>query len=242
MVVLKRLEDAEADGDPIYGVIEASGVNQDGASNGITAPNGEAQAQLICDTYRKFAIDPSQISYVEAHGTGTRLGDPVEANALIRAFRRFTDAQGYCALGSAKANLGHAAAGAGVIGLIKILLSMRHRRLPAMPGFERLNPLIELEGSPFHINRQAIDWQPSGGGRLLAALNSFGHSGTNAHLVIGEYQAEQAGAGVPRRLRSAGLSRCQPRPPTACGTMRGHWHAGWTSACRRRKGCWPTSL
>ncbi|WP_158014448.1 SDR family NAD(P)-dependent oxidoreductase [Ralstonia solanacearum] len=197
MVVLKRLEDAEADGDPIYGVIEASGVNQDGASNGITAPNGEAQAQLICDTYRKFAINPSQISYVEAHGTGTRLGDPVEANALIRAFRRFTDAQGYCALGSAKANLGHAAAGAGVIGLIKILLSMRHRRLPAMPGFERLNPLIELEGSPFHINRQAIDWQPSGGGRLLAALNSFGHSGTNAHLVIGEYQAEQAGGRCP---------------------------------------------
>ncbi|MHA6907973.1 SDR family NAD(P)-dependent oxidoreductase [Ralstonia pseudosolanacearum] len=192
MVVLKRLEDAEADGDPIYGVIEASGVNQDGASNGITAPNGEAQERLICETYRKFAIDPAQISYVEAHGTGTRLGDPVEANALIRAFRRFTDAQGYCVLGSAKASLGHAAAGAGVIGLIKILLSMRHRMLPAMPGFERLNPLIELEGSPFHINRQAIDWRPSGGDRLLSALNAFGHSGTNAHLVIGEYLAGQA--------------------------------------------------
>ncbi|WP_338862075.1 SDR family NAD(P)-dependent oxidoreductase [Mycetohabitans rhizoxinica] len=193
MVVLKRLEDAEADGDPIYGVIEASAVNQDGSSNGITAPNGDAQEQLIRDTYRKFAIDPSQISYVEAHGTGTRLGDPVEANALIRAFRQFTDARGYCVLGSAKANLGHAAAGAGVIGLIKILLSMRHRKLPAMPGFERLNPLIELEGSPFYINHQAIDWQPTGGKRLLSALNAFGHSGTNAHLVIGEYQARQVG-------------------------------------------------
>lgn len=202
MVVLKRLEDAEADGDPIYGVIEASGVNQDGASNGITAPNGEAQEQLIRDTWQKFGIDPAQISYVEAHGTGTRLGDPVEANALIRAFRGFTEAQGFCVLGSAKANLGHAAAAAGVIGLIKVLLSMEQRRLPAMPGFERINPLIELEGSPFSINRQALDWQPVGGERLMAALNSFGHSGTNAHLVIGDYPS---------------LSHAQPRamPPAA---------------------------
>ena len=190
MVVLKRLEDAEADGDPIHGVIEASGINQDGLSNGITAPNGEAQEQLLRDTWHKFAIDPEQISYVEAHGTGTRLGDPVEANALIRAFRSFTEARGYCVLGSAKANLGHAAAAAGVIGLVKVLLSIRQRTLPAMPGFTCLNPLIELEHSPFYINRQAQDWQASGGTRLLAALNSFGHSGTNAHLVVGEYQGQ----------------------------------------------------
>ncbi|TFF02915.1 SDR family NAD(P)-dependent oxidoreductase [Pseudomonas sp. BCA14] len=188
MVVLKRLEDAEAAGDPIYAVIEASGVNQDGASNGITAPNGDAQEQLLRDTWHKFGVDPAQISYVEAHGTGTRLGDPVEANALIRAFRAFTDAQGYCVLGSAKANLGHAAAGAGVIGLIKVLLSIRQCTLPVMPGFAQVNPLIELEHSPFYINRQAQAWQASGGERLIAALNSFGHSGTNAHLVIGEYQ------------------------------------------------------
>ncbi|WP_300239527.1 SDR family NAD(P)-dependent oxidoreductase [Pseudomonas sp.] len=187
MVVLKRLEDAEAEGDPIYAVIEASGVNQDGVSNGITAPNGDAQEQLLRDTWRRFGVDPGHISYVEAHGTGTRLGDPVEANALIRAFRGFTDAQGYCVLGSAKANLGHAAAAAGVIGLIKVLLSIRHRTLPAMPGFERINPLIELEHSPFYINRQAQAWQASGGQRRVAALNSFGHSGTNAHLVIAEY-------------------------------------------------------
>ncbi|MDB0570035.1 SDR family NAD(P)-dependent oxidoreductase [Ralstonia solanacearum] len=219
MVVLKRLEDAEADGDPIYGVIEASGVNQDGASNGITAPNGEAQEQLICETYRKFAIDPAQISYVEAHGTGTRLGDPVEANALIRAFRRFTDAQGYCVLGSAKASLGHAAAGAGVIGLIKILLSMRHRTLPAMPGFERLNPLIELEGSAFHINRQAIDWRPSGGERRLSALNAFGHSGTNAHLVIGEYLAGQVET-VDRRCAPSVAGRIVPLSAKTAESLR----------------------
>ena len=187
LVVLKRLEDAEADGDPIYALIEASGINQDGVSNGITAPNGEAQEQLLRDTWHRFGIDPAQISYVEAHGTGTRLGDPVEANALIRAFRGSTDAQGYCALGSAKANLGHAAAAAGVIGLIKVLLSIRHGTLPAMPGFQQINPLIDLEHSPFYINRQAQAWQAPGGARLLAALNSFGHSGTNAHLVIGQY-------------------------------------------------------
>lgn len=197
MVVLKRLEEAEADGDPIYGVIEASGVNQDGASNGITAPNGDAQEQLIRETYRRFAIDAAQISYVEAHGTGTRLGDPVEAHALIRAFRAFTDAQGYCVLGSAKANLGHAAAGAGVIGLIKVLLSLVHRRLPAMPGFQQLNPLIELEGSPFLINREPLEWPPIAGARRLAALNSFGHSGTNAHLVIGDYPGLPAAGRQP---------------------------------------------
>ncbi|KJH66470.1 SDR family NAD(P)-dependent oxidoreductase [Chromobacterium violaceum] len=204
MVALKRLEDAIADGDPIYGVIEASGINQDGASNGITAPNGEAQEQLILDVYRKFGIDPARISYVEAHGTGTRLGDPVEAGALIRAFRRLSDASGYCALGSAKASLGHAAASAGVIGLIKVLLSLRHGKLPAMPGFERLNPLIDLDASPFYINRQAIDW-PAGG--RLAALNAFGHSGTNVHLVIGEYEpAPSIRAEAPAAARIFPLS------------------------------------
>src|SRR5262249_12595107 len=127
VVVLKRLEDAIRDGDLVYGVIAASGANQDGASNGITAPNGAAPEQLITEVYRRFGIDPERISYVEAHGTGTRLGDPVEANALVRAFRRFTGKQGYCAVGSAKAHIGHTAAAAGVTGLIKVLLSLEHR-------------------------------------------------------------------------------------------------------------------
>ena len=132
-------EEAIADGDPIYGVIVASGVNQDGASNGITAPNGLAQEELITDVYRRFGIDPEGISYVEAHGTGTKLGDPVEANALVRAFRHFTDKTTYCAVGSAKAHIGHTAATAGVIGLIKILLASS---IASYPGCCILRSLI----------------------------------------------------------------------------------------------------
>ena len=187
MVVLKRLEDAMADGDPIYGVIRGSGVNQDGASNGITAPSGSAQEALITSVYQRFGVDPQRISYVEAHGTGTKLGDPVEANALVRAFRHFTDRQQYCAVGSAKAHIGHTAASAGVIGLIKVLLSFKHHRLPALLHFSELNPLIEFDGSPFYVNTQAREWRSTEGLPLLAALNSFGHSGTNAHLVVEEY-------------------------------------------------------
>ncbi len=197
MVVLKRLADAVADGDPIYGVICGSGVNQDGASNGITAPSGSAQEALITSVYQRFGIDPQRLSYVEAHGTGTKLGDPVEANALVRAFRRFTDLQHYCAIGSAKAHIGHTAASAGVIGLIKVLLSMQHHRLPGLLHFTELNPLIEFDGSPFYVNTQAREWCSTDGTPLMAALNSFGHSGTNAHLVIEEYIPAPSG----RRLR-----------------------------------------
>ena len=187
VVVLKRLADAVADGDAIYGVICGSGVNQDGASNGITAPNGLAQEELISSVYQRYGIDPTQISYIEAHGTGTKLGDPVEANALVRAFRRFTDRQHYCAVGSAKAHIGHTAASAAVIGLIKILLSMKHHRLPGLLHFKELNPTIAFEGSAFYVNREPVDWRSSDGRPLMAALNSFGHSGTNVHLVVREY-------------------------------------------------------
>jgi acyl transferase domain-containing protein len=116
-------------------VIRGSGVNQDGASNGITAPSGTVQEALITSVYQRFGINPERISYVEAHGTGTRLGDPVEANALVRAFRRFTDREHYCAVGSAKAHIGHTAASAGVISLIKVLLSLKHHRLPSLLHF-----------------------------------------------------------------------------------------------------------
>lgn len=187
MVVLKRLDDALADGDPVYGCIVASGINQDGASNGITAPNGESQEQLIRAVYDKFAVDPTRITYVEAHGTGTKLGDPIETNALVRAFRSYTQQQAYCALGSAKSHIGHAAAAAGVIGLVKVLLSMQHRTLPKLLNFRDLNPLIELAGSPFYITTERSEWQSPPGVPRMAALNSFGHSGTNVHIVIKEH-------------------------------------------------------
>ncbi|WP_161965956.1 SDR family NAD(P)-dependent oxidoreductase [Steroidobacter cummioxidans] len=186
MVVLKRLDDAIAAGDHIYGVIKGSGINQDGASNGITAPNGAAQEQLIRSVYDKFKIDPERISYVEAHGTGTKLGDPVETNALVRAFKSYTGKQDYCAVGSAKSHVGHTAAAAGVTGLIKVLLSMQHRQLPKLLNFRTLNPLIEFEQSPFYVVTERSPWQPAGEVRM-AAINSFGHSGTNVHMVVEEY-------------------------------------------------------
>lgn len=187
IVVLKRLGDALRDGDLIYGVICGSGTNQDGASNGITAPNGAAQEHLIANIYKRFGINPENISYVEAHGTGTKLGDPVEANALVRAFRQFTTKAGYCAVGSAKSHIGHTGATAGVTGLIKVLLSMQHGRLPGLLHFKSLNPLIEFDGSPFYIGAEESAWNCGEGFPRMAVLNSFGHSGTNAHLVIREY-------------------------------------------------------
>jgi len=187
VVVLKRLEDAIADGDPIYAVIEGSGINQDGTSNGITAPNGVAQEALIADIYRRYRINPEAIGYIEAHGTGTRLGDPVEANALVRAFRQFTDKQQFCAIGSAKAHIGHTSASSGIISFIKVLLSLQHRQLPGLLHFRQLNPLIEFNGSAFYPNTETRDWQAVNGQPLMAALSSFGHSGTNAHLVVREH-------------------------------------------------------
>jgi len=190
VVVLKRLADAVADGDPIYGVIEASGINQDGASNGMTAPNGIAQQELIFDVYRRYHINPEQIGYVEAHGTGTKLGDPVEANALVRAYRQFTGKTHYCGIGSAKAHIGHTSASAGVIGLIKLLLSLKHRKIPGLLNFKQLNPLIEFADSAFYVNTETLDWQADDRQPRKAALSSFGHSGTNAHLVVREFVPE----------------------------------------------------
>ncbi|MEH6633683.1 MAG: SDR family NAD(P)-dependent oxidoreductase [Halopseudomonas aestusnigri] len=195
MVLLKRLDDAERDGDPIHGVIAASGINQDGASNGITAPNGDAQERLILSTYEKFGINPDNISYVETHGTGTPLGDPLEANALVRAFRSHTSRIGYCTIGSAKAHIGHAAAGAGVIGLIKILLSLKHGEIPALLNFKHLNPLIKFDGSPFVVPKVNQVWAMSSKQRF-AALNCFGHSGTNVHMVVRDHRHKQTSDAV----------------------------------------------
>ncbi|MEL7281117.1 MAG: SDR family NAD(P)-dependent oxidoreductase, partial [Pseudomonadota bacterium] len=184
MVALKPLDTALRDGDPIHGIIRASGMNQDGASNGITAPSGTAQADLIRDVHARFDIDPSQISYFETHGTGTKLGDPVEANALVKAFKAHDLPCHSCAIGSSKSHVGHSAAAAGVTGLIAVLMSMKHRMLPGLRHFETLNPLIDFEGSPFFPLAEQTEWSGADDSPLMAALNSFGHSGTNAHLVI----------------------------------------------------------
>src|SRR6185312_2559309 len=165
-------------------VIRASGIGQDGASNGITAPNGEAQQRLESAVYRKFGVDAADIRLVEAHGTGTVLGDPIEFHALARSFSEATSRRGFCAIGSIKSNLGHLAPAAGIAGLFKVVLSMRYGRIPPTLHCRPTNPHLELDNSPFYLSERLHDWPHAPNGRRLAAVSSFGFSGTNAHLVV----------------------------------------------------------
>ncbi|AGP33712.1 hypothetical protein SCE1572_03900 [Sorangium cellulosum So0157-2] len=184
-VVLKRLDAALRDGDCIHGVILGSAVNQDGRTNGIIAPSVESQAALLRDVYDRNGIDPATITYVEAHGTGTRLGDPIEVEGLTRAFRQSTDAQGYCALGSVKTNIGHAATAAGIAGLLKGLLCLRHGQIPPSLHFSAPNPAIDFGASPFFVNTELREWSRDRRPRRMT-VSSFGFGGTNAHLVLAE--------------------------------------------------------
>ncbi|MDJ0460313.1 SDR family NAD(P)-dependent oxidoreductase [Streptomyces sp. H27-C3] len=188
VLLLKRLADAQADGDRVQAVIKGWGVNQDGKSNGITAPSAEAQTQLQKRVYDKFGIDPADIELVEAHGTGTALGDPVEIDGLVQSFTSSTDRHGHCALGSVKSNIGHTACAAGVASSIKAILALKHETLPPTIQHERLNGHIDLDGTPFYVNTLAQSWQRRDKPRL-AAVSSFGYSGTNAHLVVSEAPA-----------------------------------------------------
>ena len=152
VVVLKRLSQAEADGDPIHAVISGSGINYDGKTNGITAPNGVSQADLLKTVYERFRIDPAEIEYIVTHGTGTRLGDPVEIHALYDAFngRGGHRGQGYCALTSCKTNFGHTFAASGLVSLIALVQAMRHRTIPASLNCEQDSDYINWQDSPFY--------------------------------------------------------------------------------------------
>ncbi|BBB92537.1 MAG TPA: SDR family NAD(P)-dependent oxidoreductase [Methylomusa anaerophila] len=186
VVVLKRLKEAIADGDNIYGVIRGSGINQDGRTNGITAPSALSQERLERYVYETFHIEPERIQMVEAHGTGTKLGDPIEFNALTRAFRAYTNRKQYCAIGSIKTNLGHAVYAAGVAGVIKVLLAMRHKKIPPTLNFQSGNPNINFEDSPFYVNTSLRYWDIDSNSKRCALVSSFGFSGTNAHIAIEE--------------------------------------------------------
>ncbi|AJQ95098.1 SDR family NAD(P)-dependent oxidoreductase [Gynuella sunshinyii] len=188
-LLLKRLADAEADGDAIHGVIRGWGTNQDGKTNGITAPNRDAQIRLQQQVYQRFAIHPESIQLVETHGTATRLGDPIEVEGLQRTFQAHTQKQSYCALGSVKSNIGHTLMAAGVASVLKTLLALKHRCIPPVAHFETLNEHINLDHSPFYINREAREWQVNGNVPRRAAVSAFGFSGTNAHVVIDEYRS-----------------------------------------------------
>ncbi|MGS5020735.1 SDR family NAD(P)-dependent oxidoreductase [Paenibacillus sp. JJ1683] len=192
VLVLKRLKDAEADRDHIYGVIIGTGINQDGKTNGITAPSTNSQIELEQEIYNKYQIEPESISYVEMHGTGTKLGDPIELEALCTAFKEKTDQKKFCAIGSVKSNIGHTSAAAGVASMQKVLLCMKHKKLVPTLNFKNPNEHFDFDDSPFYVNTQLKDWQPSQGNKRRAAVSSFGFSGTNAHLIIEEYRPEAA--------------------------------------------------
>ncbi len=195
-ILLKPLSEAEKDHDQILGVIRASSVNHDGRTNGFTVPNPAAQTDLVRKALDKSGINARQISYVEAHGTGTKLGDPIEMNALTKAYRKDTKELQYCSIGSVKTNIGHCEAAAGLAGVIKVLLQMKNGLLVPSLHSQELNPLIRFADTPFYVQHGLEEWKKplliqENGTRKeyprMAAVSAFGAGGSNAHVIIEEY-------------------------------------------------------
>ncbi|HEX2671609.1 MAG TPA: type I polyketide synthase, partial [Polyangiaceae bacterium] len=182
VIALKRLSDAINDGDRIHAVIRGSAINHDGRTLGLTAPNADAQEQVIRVALERANLTPADVQYVELHGSGTPLGDPCEFDALRRAFSAHPSTTP-CALGSVKTNIGHTIAAAGVAGTIRGIMAMKHGMLPANPWLTTLNPNVQLQGTRFVIPTQPTEW-PRGAAPRRAGVSSFGASGTNAHVVL----------------------------------------------------------
>ena len=208
IVVLKLLRDAIADGDTIHAVIKGSAINNDGSQKvGYTAPSVEGQARVVAEALAIAGVDARTVSYVETHGTATALGDLIEIEALTQAFQRATEEAdddetgdemetktGYCAIGSVKTNLGHLGHAAGIAGLIKCVLALQHRQLPATLHFTSPNPKIDFANSPFYVNQYLRDWTLTGSqadAPRRAGISSFGMGGTNAHVVLEEWQSQE---------------------------------------------------
>ncbi|MGO9384759.1 MAG: SDR family NAD(P)-dependent oxidoreductase, partial [Mycobacterium sp.] len=191
ILVLKRLSDAERDGDQICAVIRGSAVNQDGASSGLTVPNGGAQQRLIAATLARAGLVGGDVDYLEAHGTGTSLGDPIEVQAAAAAYGVGRDPNRPLLIGSAKTNIGHLESAAGIAGLIKVVLSLQHEVLPQNLHFENPSPNIPWDSLPVRVVDKAIPWQANGRPRR-AGTSSFGFSGTNAHVLIEEAPPQSA--------------------------------------------------
>ncbi len=196
IAVLKPLSQAQADGDPIYAVILGSAVNQDGRSNGLSAPNPEAQEAVLREAYRSAGVSPGQVQYVEAHGTGTKLGDPMELKALGAVLSEGRAPGKLCAVGSVKTNIGHAETAAGITGLIKVALSLKHQQIPPSLHFSEPNPYINFDALPIRIQQTLEPW-PMDEGSALAGVSSFGFGGTNAHVVLQESSKRPHKPSVP---------------------------------------------
>ena len=189
VVVVKRLEDAVADGDRIYAVVKGFGINNDGGEKAsFSAPSIQGQATAIAMAHSMAGVDVESIGYIEAHGTATPIGDPIEVAALRTVFEAQTDAKQFCAIGSVKSNIGHTVAAAGVAGLIKAAMSLREEQIPATLHYQKPNPQIDFENSPFYVCDQLTPWQRNDEPRR-AGVSSFGVGGTNAHILLEEAPA-----------------------------------------------------
>jgi len=209
LVVLKPLSRALADGDSIYAVIRGSAVNQDGRSNGLMAPNPLAQEAVLREAYRRAGVSPGDVQYVEAHGTGTLLGDPIEARALGRVLADGRAPENFCAIGSVKTNIGHCEAAAGVAGLIKVALALKHAEIPASLHFQEPNPHIPFDELPIRVQTKPGPWSAESG-PPLAGVSSFGFGGTNAHVVL-----QQAPESRRKNRESAAGKSCYLLPLSA---------------------------
>ena len=212
LVVLKRLYDAVADGDDIRAVIKGTAINSDGHSNGLTAPNPEAQVDVLRRAYADAGIDPREVDYVEAHGTGTILGDPIEVSALGEVLGAGRAAENPTLLGSAKSNIGHSESAAGAVALIKVLEAIAHDTLPPSVNFAAPNRYIDFDAEHLEVIEDPREW-PEYSGRKVAGISGFGFGGTNAHIVVTDYRADDTatdpelavGDGAPVALPVSGL-------------------------------------
>jgi iturin family lipopeptide synthetase A len=216
MVVLRRLSDALKAGDHILALIRGTAINQDGASSGFSVPNGIAQQALIRRTLEAAGVEPAEIDYVESHGTGTALGDPIEAGALGAVLGRDAAREQPLWVGSVKSNIGHLESAAGVTGLIKLVLAMCHGRIPPTLHINQPNPKIDWDGMNLRPARESVDW-PRGTRRRLAALSSFGVSGSNAHLILEE--APPVSVARPERDRQAHVLTLSAKTRTALAEL-----------------------
>lgn len=230
IVVIKRLEDALADGDHIRAVIRGSAVNQDGASGGLTVPNGVAQQRVIADALNRAGLQPSDIGYLEAHGTGTSLGDPIEAQAAGAVLGAGRDPGRPLLIGSAKTNIGHLEAAAGIAGVLKVVLALEHERLPKHLNFANPSPHIPWDRLPIEVVTETRPWERDGRPRI-AGVSSFGFAGTNAHVILEEAPEPTAAPAAVEPSNGARFSvlPLSARTPSALQQLAGDYRR-WMSA------------
>jgi polyketide synthase PksL len=236
ILLLQPLQRALDEGRAIHAVIKAVGSNHGGRTGGLTVTSPDAQARLVRDVHLAGGIHPASVGYIEAHGTGTPVGDPLEAMGLKKAFAELSAAFGddlrpaSCGLGSVKTNIGHLEGAAGVAGIVKVIAAMRHRTLPPNVGFERPNPMLKLEDSPFFVVDAPRPWRAKGKAPLRAGVSAFGFGGGNAHLCWNRRPG-------PGKRPPAGTGRCCCRcrraTPTGCVASAAIWRRGWRRGTRR---------